>query len=206
MPETPRPASTFAAVLFDLDGVLVDTYEAWFSLMNAAVRDLGFPPVSRERFRASWGQSTEADARDFFPGRTVAEVTRYFEANFAEHARHVGVNPHAGPVFEALRRAGRKIAVVTNSPAPVARAVLAAARLAPDALVGGTDVPRPKPAPDMVLRACERLAVAPPAAIMIGDSRFDREAAAAAGVRFVGLNLEGDVSVSTLDALLALVL
>src|SRR5438105_4407538 len=64
-----------SAVLFDLDGVLVDTYEAWFSLMNAAVRDMGFPPVARERFRASWGQSTEADARDFFPGRAVEEVT-----------------------------------------------------------------------------------------------------------------------------------
>src|SRR4051812_21917424 len=98
-----------------MDGVLVDTFDVWFSLMNAGVRDLGFPPISRERFRASWGQNTEADARDFFPGRTVAEVTGYFLEHFREHAPHVGVNPLAGPVFDAVRRAGSRIAVVTNS-------------------------------------------------------------------------------------------
>ena len=66
-------------------------------------------------------------------------------------------------------------------------------------LVGGTDVPRAKPAPDLVLRACERLGVAPGEAILVGDTRFDREAAAAAGVRFVGLRLEGDVKLERLS-------
>ena len=58
-------------------------------------------------------------------------------------------------------------------------------------MVGGTDVPNGKPAPDMVLEACCRLGVEPARAVVVGDSRYDREAAAAARVRFVGLRLDG---------------
>lgn len=193
------------AVLFDMDGVLVDTYEAWFSLMNGATRDLGFRPVSRERFRASWGQSTEADVRDFFPGRSLDEVTGYFVEHFREHARHVTVNADAAPVFDALRRAGRRIAVVTNSPRGLAGHVLEAAKLGPDVLASGTDVARAKPAPDMVILACRELAVPAARALMVGDSRFDREAAAAAGVRFAGFGgIEGDVTLASLADVLPL--
>src|SRR5437870_1864467 len=116
-----------AAILFDLDGVLVHTYEAWFSLMNAAARDFGCPEISRERFKASFGQSTEQDAIDFFGGRALAEVERYFVEHFGEHAKGVLVEAEAGRVFEALRAAGRKIAVVTNSPRLIAIPVLESA-------------------------------------------------------------------------------
>jgi len=65
-------------------------------------------------------------------------------------------------------------------------------------LVGGTDVARPKPAPDMVLAACERLAVAPAASWVVGDTAYDRDAARAAGARFAGLGIEGDLTLERL--------
>ena len=53
-----------------------------------------------------------------------------------------------------------------------------------DTVVGCDEVPRSKPAPDGILKACERLGVAPSETIMIGDSRFDEGAAKAAGTGF----------------------
>ncbi len=49
------------AVLFDLDGVLVDSYALWFHLLNAVARKLRYPAISREMFASNWGQAIEAD-------------------------------------------------------------------------------------------------------------------------------------------------
>ncbi len=64
---------------------------------------------------------------------------------------------------------------------------------------GGTDAPQGKPAPDMVLKALEQLEVSKADAILVGDSHFDREAAATAGVTFYDSNIQSD---DRLDAIL----
>ena len=175
------------AVLFDLDGVLVDTYEAWYTLVQATARHFGAPDVSRSAFEATWGQSVEDDTRDLVPGPTVREVADHYGSHFHEHAGQVGVDREAHAVLTGLRTRGIRTACVTNSPTPVAREILHAAKLEPllDTIVGAGDVPHPKPAPDLLEAALRRLAVPPAAAVMVGDSRFDEQAAAAAGVRYV---------------------
>jgi len=57
------------AVLFDLDGVLVDSYEVWFHLMNAAAGELRYPAISRELFQTTWGQGVQADIKNYYPGK-----------------------------------------------------------------------------------------------------------------------------------------
>ena len=58
-----------------------------------------------------------------------------------------------------------------------------------------------KPAPDLVLLACRELGVAPAEAVLVGDSRYDREAARAAGAGFVGLGIDGDTRIERLGEL-----
>ncbi len=192
------------AVLFDMDGVLVDSFEAWLCLMNATALHFGYPPVGREQFRAVYGQPTEEDVRMFFPRHTVTEVEAFYDAHFTDYTQHIEANPDAAGVLAALRRMGVGVGVVTNTPSPLARRVLEGLDLAPDELVGGSDVPAAKPAPDMVLRACGLLGVAPAEALMVGDSTYDRQAAGAAGVRFAGLGIDGDVRLQRLGAVIAL--
>jgi HAD superfamily hydrolase (TIGR01509 family) len=187
------------AVLFDMDGVLVDSFEAWFLLMNSAARDLGYPPITRARFHEIWGQGVDLDVKLCFTRHTLTQVEAYYNRHFRDYAEHVRVNPRAGAVFDELKNKGRGIAVITNTPSPIAREVLRHAGLAPDVLIGGTDVPQGKPAPDMVLKALEQLEVSEAEAILVGDSHFDREAAASAGVAFHEYNIQSD---DELDAIL----
>ncbi len=194
----------FQAVLFDLDGVLIDSRDAWFEVLNAATRAFGHPEVPRELYDPSFGQGVDADVEMFLPGCSVAEVDAWFEAHFLDHAGHVKVNPDAIPVLMAFASRGIRTAVVTNTQSALARETCRGAGIETDLIVGASDVARGKPAPDMVVLACERLGVAPASAVMVGDSRFDAEAAEAAGVRFIGLGIDGDPRIERLPELLHL--
>lgn len=193
------------AVLFDLDGVLVESYTVWHALINSFARERGYSPISDEAMRASWGQGVDADAETFFAGTPVAELEAFYNANFFDHLEELSVMPGAARVTERIRAAGIPTAVVTNTPAPLARALLDRAGVHPDVLVGGTDVPRPKPAPDILLRACELLGVPVSGVAMVGDSDFDRQAAKAAGARFIGFRCVGDHHIEKLEELLLFV-
>lgn len=198
------PLRCARAVLFDLDGVLIDSYEVWFHLLAAIAEEFAYPPVSREAFKAGLGQGIEADVRRFFPRHSVPELERIYAERFPAHLGHLAVAEGVPAVFAALRRRGLASAVITNTPADVARPLLERAAATPDVLVGGTDVAQPKPAPDIVLRACASLGVEPGSAWVVGDTVFDREAARSAGARFAGLGIEGEVSLARLLDLLPL--
>ena len=190
-------------MLFDLDGVLVESFEAWHRLVDAVARDLGHPPVTLEAYTAGWGQSVEEDARQFCPGSRPDEVERIFVARFHEFASHLRVDPEAAAVLADLRERGVRTAIVTNTPEALARETVAGAGLVPD-LVVGTGRLAPKPAPDMLLEACARLRLEPCEALFVGDTRFDRDAARAACIPFVGLGIAGDRSLARLGDLVRL--
>ena len=191
-----------AAVLFDLDGVLIDSYDVWFELMSAASRDLGYPPLDAAAFHDAWGQSVEADRTRFYPRHSVDELTSYYDAHFTDHLEHLTVADGVSAVFNHLAERTIPSAIVTNTPNPLAGTLVARARATPDVVIGSNDVPNAKPAPDMMLRACEVLGVEPEEAVVVGDSRFDAAAAKAAGGRFIGLGIDGDVRIERLGELL----
>lgn len=193
------------AVLFDLDGVLVDSYQAWFRTMNAIASDLGYPEISADAFAAGWGQGIEEDVRRFYRDHTVAQIEQCLDAAYLDHLEHIRFDPGARDVLDAVRARGAGTALVTNTPSGIARAVLERGGLALDAVVGGTDVPRPKPEPDIVLRACELLGVDTEHAVVVGDTAFDRDAARAAGVAFAGLRFDCGRRLERLEEVLELV-
>ena len=188
---------TKSAVLFDMDGVLVDSYEAWFRLINTAAAELGYAAITPEQFGDIWGQGPDLDVELFFTRHTVQEVATYYNQHFRDFKEYVRANSSAKEVFQTLHGNDIGIGVITNTPSPIAREVLGHAELHPDVLVGGTDVPRGKPAPDMVFQALETLAVSNEHAILVGDSHFDEEAAAAADVTFIPYNIKSGQRLSS---------
>lgn len=194
------------AVLFDLDGVLVKSEEAWFHVVVEAGERFRGRAVTREEFAPTFGQGTAADVSAFGLSCTPAELDAFYAQTFSKHGGHLWVNPEAAPLLEKLRARGFKLAVVTNTVTPLAHELLRTARLEGyfQFVACADQVPHAKPAPDLVQHACAKLGVAPSSAWMIGDSRYDRGAAGAAQVRFVGLGIDGDVRVEALAKLAAL--
>ena len=188
------------AVLFDLDGVLVKSEEAWFRTVEEAGRRFRGGPVTRAEFDPTFGQGTAADVEVFGLRCTPAELDAFYVEEFCRHLGTVWVNPDAAGVLERLEANGVGRALVTNSVGPIAALLLDHGRLSGRLSVRATSdrVANAKPAPDLVLLACRELGVRPSEAALVGDSRFDREAARAAGARFIGLGIDGDQRVERL--------
>ncbi|WP_437653479.1 HAD family hydrolase [Sorangium sp. So ce1182] len=192
------------AVLFDLDGVLVHSEAVWFRLMEECGRVFRGRAVTREEFAPTFGQSTAEDVRTFGLACSVEELDRFYAENFRRFVGEILVSPDARPALESLSARGKPLAVVTNTATALAHEILDAAGLRRffRAVACADQVPRAKPAPDLVLRALAALGAPPAAACLVGDSRYDREAAGAAGVRFIGLGIDGDARSDRLSALL----
>lgn len=194
------------AVLFDMDGVLVRTHGIWHRVVEEAGRAFRGSPVTREEFDPTFGQGTAADVEVFGLRCTPAELDRFYVERFHDFVSGVWVEPSAAEVLRALSDRAMGCAVVTNTVTPLAEEILVAAGLrASFAVIACADqVPHAKPAPDLVRAALDRLRVAREQAVLVGDSRYDREAAEAAGVRFIGLGIDGEVRIDSLAALPAL--
>ncbi|MBI5881996.1 MAG: HAD family hydrolase [Elusimicrobia bacterium] len=186
-------ARGIAGILFDLDGVLVDTYAVWQSLVADVAARLGYSPPTSSQFRSSWGQGIEDDVRTFFTRHTVAQVRAAYEEHYASHLGRVRVMEGARTALKSLPQPK---AVVSNTPHRLIELTLRLAGLDRhfQAVLGPDDVGASKPAPDMLFEACRRLAVRPRDAMMVGDSDYDEKAAAAAKIpfiRFTGFPLPG---------------
>ena len=181
-------------LVFDLDGVLVDTSGVWHRVQNDVASALGRPPVSWEAFRATFGQGTAADVEQFFPGSTVAEVDRLYHRCFLDRLGEVEVIPGAPELLGRLRERGVRRAVATNTARELAVALCRTGGFLEllDTVASAEEVPRAKPAPDVLLLAVERLGLAKGEVLYVGDAVYDAMAAQEAGVRFVGFRRDGD--------------
>ncbi len=192
-------------MLFDLDGVLVDSRRAWYATLLDTARARGFPAMSYERFCASFGLGVAADIEEFFPGLEEAWLRAFYHERFATHLDQVAPMPGALATLQALAGAGLRRGVVTNSPRPLALELLERHGLWPwvETLAASGDAPE-KPAPDLVFRALEALGLGASEALFVGDSETDAKAAAAAGIRLIGMRRPGDPRIEELAALPAL--
>ena len=179
----------FHAVFFDMDGVLIDSFDAAAATMNDAARELGLPPIPSETLQAVFGQSSQGDVEMFFPGWSADAFDAFYSARFPDHFDLVRQMPGARAILEDLDARAILTAVVTNTPtSTLARTLLERVDVIPHALVTAGDVAHPKPAPDMIFRACQVLDVEPWDVLVVGDSQYDKQAAAAAGSAFAGVN------------------
>jgi pyrophosphatase PpaX len=173
-----------SAILFDLDGTLIDSVELIVrSYQHATTIHLG-EPLAREAIVPTIGLSLEAILEGLAPGRGPTLVETYREYMRANH--DLLVRPYDGVLetLRALRERGYRLGIVTSKGRPAA--TLAFLQWALDAHVDATicaeDAPRTKPAPDPLLAAAAHLGVEPAQCCYIGDTPHDLIAAHAAGM------------------------
>lgn len=193
-----------AAILFDLDGVLINSFESWYQAFSKMLKAYGKEDVSRETFNEIfWGPDLRHNLAAL---QLDADAEAYC---VKEQMKLIGLIEPYPRVEEVLYRTkeayGLKVGLVTNTPRANVDAILAHFKLANhlDAILTGDDVKKGKPDAEIVLKACERLQVKPERAVLVGDTRTDFQAGKAAGcfVIGVGANSAGDVHIERLDEL-----
>ncbi len=187
--------SRFQAVIFDLDGTLLDTLEDLAASMNWVLQQNGCPVHPVDAYRYFVGDGMEMLARravppernkDLFVARCMAQMRVYYDAHWADKSA-----PYGGVVdlLQRLHEAGLSLNVLSNKPDEfTCRCV---DRLLPGEvfdIVRGVrpDCPR-KPDPQGALRIAERLGVDPPEVLYVGDTNVDMKTANRAGMYAVGV-------------------
>lgn len=180
------------AVLWDLDGVLVDStrfhYEAYRKLLAEPGRDISF-----DDFRNLIGLRNETILQRLFGELPPQEVERLGERKeefFRELiAGNVEALPGAAGLVRRLRESGVLMAIVSSTPRANIELILGSLRLAEAfaAVVGAEDASRGKPHPEGFLTAAERLEVAPVDCVVLEDAPEGIQGAKAAGTRCIGV-------------------
>lgn len=174
------------AVLFDLDGTLIDSIELILNSARHAFRDReGYVPTDAE-WLALVGTPLVTMFRPY--ARDAADVdaliAMYREYQLANHDRLTRCYDQVVETVDFIRAAGHPVAVVTSKTGWLARRGLDHVGLGPhfDVIIGCDVCERHKPDPEPVLRALDRLAYEPRDAVFVGDSVHDMAAGNAAGV------------------------
>lgn len=185
---------TLRAVLWDMDGTLVDTEPYWMAAEGPLVESFG-GTWSHEQGLQLVGLGLEDSARIFQDAgvrlSTPAIIDHLTDA-VMERVRTQGVpfRPGARELLRALKDAGIKTALVTMSMRRMAASIVDLIDFdAFDVVIAGDDSTRPKPFPDPYLQACAALDVDPSETVAIEDSPNGLRSAVAAGAAVVGVPL-----------------
>jgi len=180
------------AVIFDMDGVLVDSYHAHYESWLRLYGDLGLA-YTEAAFAADFGRTSRDILRRTLPGELADERVRELDALKEAYYRDIlraNFTPMDGAkqLLDALAAADFKLAIGSSGPPENVALVmekLGAERFG--AAVTGQDVTRGKPDPQVFLIAAERLGVSPAECAVVEDAVHGIEAAKAAGMASVGL-------------------
>ncbi|MFC2162240.1 HAD family hydrolase [Candidatus Altiarchaeota archaeon] len=198
----------YKAILFDMDGTIVDSVPAWHLTFNQVLTETGGKEITYERFADDvLGQSTEQDIEIFFPGLTEDKLISLYDKYFRTHLASVKLFPDTITTLDYLGSRGLKKAVVTNTPADLMNETLDSLGIKDrfEVILGGTDVEVGKPDPAMIHKACRMLGIAEEEALMVGDTMADIGAGRNAKVATCGIGVkEGDYRVDDLTGLISI--
>lgn len=200
------------AVLFDMDGVIIDSEPAYVKMDIAFCRDLGFTLTEPEQ-RKFTGSSSRHMWEVLKPlhalPQPIEELMGLQAERVAEFYRHGDLMPIEGTLrlMRELHARGIACAVATSSVEHNARTMISRLELAPyvSAVATSSQVRHAKPAPDIFLLAAEFLGAKPEECLVIEDSRNGCVAGKAAGMKVVGFqNLNsGNQDLSSADVIIS---
>lgn len=185
---------TYQAVIFDLDGTLLDTLDDLAASANRALRAHGHPPHPHDAYRWFIGDGSAVLIERALPAekRTPDMIAVCLQALLSDYNRnwHSATRPYEGipELLAELGRRNRPMAVVTNKPHRFTGSMVDHyfETVAFRAVLGQRDGIPKKPDPGQALTAAAAMAVSPSECLFLGDSAVDMETANRAGMLAVG--------------------
>ena len=178
----------YKAVLFDMDGTVLDTLDDLTDAVNYSLARFGLPEISREHARENLGNGAAYLVRHCLPEGTdealADQLITFYRAWYDAHCR-IKTAPYSGilPLTEALRASGIRQAIISNKPDSAVQEL--AEVFFPnlmDVVIGESPAVRRKPAPDTVLSAARQMGLGVTDCVYIGDTEVDIETARNAGM------------------------
>ena len=176
-------------VVFDLDGTLVDSIEAHAEGWAFAIGALGLAKVNAESIVDLIGLPGDAIVKSILgePGLThYPRIRRLKDRHFLRQVAVGRVRPYPDTIWclDHLRRGGYLLGIATSTPNYILLPVLERLEMLDyfDYTVGGDEVSRGKPNPDIFLRVLEKASVRPEEAVVVGDTVYDAEPARRIGM------------------------
>jgi beta-phosphoglucomutase len=189
------------AVIFDMDGVLIDAKEWHYEALNEALRLFGHE-ISRHDHETRFdGLPTTMKLRHLSAERCLPTGLHSFINKMKQHYtlrladRHLTPNPQHLQAVQALRDGGYRLGVASNSIRKTIEFMMERAALARflDVVLSNEDVACPKPAPDIYRHAMHMLGVNPDETLVIEDNPYGWQAATEAGAHLLKVRNVHDV-------------
>jgi len=186
-------------VIFDLDGTLIDSREADMEALARALEQLTGEPIRHDRLNRFFGVSSREAAEELVGADAPALLELWSSAYHTDLGEKVRIFPGVADVLRSLRLEGLRLGVVTLQTREELRQTRKALPLDGwiEVWVAVDDTQRPKPSPEPLLLALQKLELKPAQAVIVGDSVKDIQAGRAAGV-WTGAALWGSVEVEAL--------
>ncbi len=182
--------NSLKAVIFDLDGTLIDAYEAVTESMNHAFDAIGYDQVTMDTVKRNVGGGERALISKFVRPEDVDKTLSVFRRHH-RFALKSGVRflPGAKELLKELKSRGIRIAVATNRPSRFTHIILKQLNYINhfDCVISADKVAEPKPAPDMLDFVIQSFAIQPHEALYIGDMAIDVQAGNRANIRTVAV-------------------
>ncbi|MBZ0293697.1 MAG: HAD-IA family hydrolase [Anaerolineae bacterium] len=177
------------AVLFDVDGTLLDTHEFVYQAFEHTFRAHALHTLSRASITNLMGKPLETIYQQLAPALDSHQLGETHRAFQETHLHLSQPFPHVRSTLDTLARKGIRLAVTTTRSRRTSTGTLERAGIAAcfEVIISAEDVTRHKPDPQPLWMALEKLGVTPAQAVMVGDTLADVQAGKNAGTQTVGV-------------------
>ena len=199
------------AVVFDMDGVLIDAKEWHYDALNRALRLFGLEISRADHLTTFDGLPTKRKLELLSITENLPRALHGFINQLKQEYTMELVSVRCKPVFmhemalSTLRSRGLKLAVASNSIRATVEAMMQRAKLTEyfDALLSNQDVSKAKPDPEIYIKAMSRLGVAPEETLIVEDNEHGIQAARASGAHVLVVRGVHEVNIANIDKRIA---
>ena len=190
-------------ILFDMDGVLVDSFDSWWKSLNKASKTLLKNSITQNEFKEKyWGNTLQENLQDL---GIDAKNQKFCNIFYKEYLDEIILFKTTKKTLQKLNRYPK--AIITNTPLECTQKILKLFQLSNyfDTVITSDQIKHGKPAPDMIYKACEQLNINSNHVVLVGDTQNDIDAGKSAGCTTIGIDTPADYTIQNISEILDII-